>query len=476
LVKAGDVVKKGDVLADGWSTENGKLALGKNMLVAFIPWRGYNFEDAIILSENVMRSDALTSVTIQEFKCEVRDTLIGPEEITADVPNITEEAKINLDEYGVIRVGAYVESDDLLVGKVSPKGEREFTPEERLLQAIFGDKARDVKDTSLRVPAGIEGTILDVQILSRRLEDAIYKKEIETRQGNIKKKYAVLIEKIKSSNLSTEEKKKEVSRARKQEQAETNKTERGDELPHGVLRVVKVCIAQRRNVSIGDKLSGRHGNKGVIAKIAPVEDMPYLEDGTPVDIVLNPLGVPSRMNVGQILESNLGWAAKILGYEAITPPFDGATIEEIVKELEKAGLPGNGKVKLIDGRSGEEFDEKITVGYIYMMKLHHMVEDKVHARSTGSYALITQQPLGGRTQFGGQRFGEMEVWALESYGAAYTLQEILTVKSDDIPGRRELYEAIIKGNKLPKPSIPTSFDILIKELNALCLETNFLWL
>jgi len=415
IVKEKDEIEDGDVIADGAATSGGELALGRNILVAFMPWRGYNFEDAIIISEKLLKDDVFTSVHIEEFEIEVRDTKLGPETITRELPNISEELVKNLDENGVIRTGAHVEPDDILVGKVSPKGETELTPEERLLKAIFGEKAADVKDSSLRVPAGTSGVVVDVKILSR---------------------------------------------------------ESGDELPHGVLQVVKVYVGGRRNITIGDKLSGRHGNKGTIAKIVPEEDMPYLSDGTPVDMVLNPLGVPSRMNVGQILETHLGWAAKKLGVRVVTPVFEGATVDEIKSMLKEAELPDDGKTVLYDGKTGEPFLEKVTVGYIYMMKLVHMVEDKIHARAIGSYSLITQQPLGGKAQFGGQRFGEMEVWALEAYGAAHLLQEMLTVKSDDIIGRKRLYEALIRGDNPPSPGLPASFGVFLRELNGLCLETE----
>lgn len=474
LVNPGDVVRKGDILADGYATKNGRLALGTNILVAFMPWLGYNFNDAIIVSESLLWDDKFTSVTIQEFQCEVRDTLVGPEEITRDIPSVPEEALAHLDEHGIVRIGAEVDYDDILVGKVSPKGEREFTPEERLLQAIFGEKARDVKDTSLRVPPGSYGYVIDVQILSRKGEDSLYKSELERRTELIKKRTESLTKQVKSLDIDAKTKSSYIRKLKKEEDVELDKLIRGDELAHGVLKTVKVYMAQRRNVMIGDKLSGRHGNKGVVAKIVPREDMPHFEDGTPVEIILNPLSVPSRMNIGQILEANLGLAAKALGYEVITPGFNSATIEEIVAELKKAGFAADGKAVLYDGRTGERFHEKITVGQIYMMKLNHMVEDKIHARSTGSYTLITQQPLGGRAYFGGQRFGEMEVWALEAYGAAYTLQEMLTIKADDVPGRRELYESIIKGRKSPEPRVPASFNVLIKELNSLCLDTLFL--
>ncbi len=415
LVSKGDKVKKGDVLADGPLTDKGDLALGRNLLVAFMSWRGYNFEDAILINERLLKEDILTSIHILEYEVEARDTKLGPEEITRDIPNVGESALRNLDERGIIRVGAEVKEKDILVGKVTPKGETELSPEERLLRAIFGEKARDVKDTSLRVSHGEYGKVIDVKEFSR---------------------------------------------------------EAGDELPSGVNKLVKVWVAQKRKISVGDKLSGRHGNKGVVSRIVPEEDMPFLEDGTPVDIVLNPLGVPSRMNIGQILETHLGWAVKKLGLHVAVPAFDGAKEEDIEEYLKKAGLPENGKVYLRDGRTGERFNNPVTVGYIYMLKLIHLVDDKIHARATGPYSLVTQQPLGGKAQFGGQRFGEMEVWALEGYGAAYTLQEMLTVKSDDVIGRVKTYEAIIRGENIPTPGIPESFKVLIKELQSLALKVQ----
>jgi DNA-directed RNA polymerase subunit beta len=473
-VKCGDVVKKGDLIADGHATCDGKLALGQNLLVAFMPWRGYNFEDAIVISEDLLRRDIFSSITIQEFETEVRDTTVGPEEITSDIPNVTPEAVRNLDEHGIVRIGAEVEPGDILVGKISPKGEREYSPEEKLLQAIFGEKAQDVKDTSLRVPSGVSGIVIDVRILSRKSEDHWFIREVESRKQEIKARTSRMIKILQESGLEKRELEKQIAKIKKEEKIALDKCERGDSLAHGVLKRIKVYIAQRRNVMIGDKLSGRHGNKGTIAKIVPREDMPYLPDGTPVDIILNPLGVPSRMNVGQILETHLGWVAKVKKFEAVTPVFNGITIDEIKRELRKINLPENGKVTLFDGRTGKPFTKQVVVGYIYMMKLSHMVEDKLHARSIGSYALITQQPLGGKAQAGGQRFGEMEVWALEGYGAAYTLQEMLTIKSDDIIGRRRLYESIIKGTKLPEPREPLSFNVLLRELNALGLVTELI--
>ena len=422
IVNIGEQVKRNQVIADGPSTDEGELALGRNILVAFMPWEGYNFEDAIVVSQRLVRDDILTSIHIEEHEVEARSTKLGDEEITSDIPNVQEEVLGDLDEVGVIRVGAKVEAGDVLVGKVTPKGETELTAEEKLLRAIFGEKAREVRDTSLKVPHGESGKVMDVKEFSR---------------------------------------------------------EAGDELSPGVNQLVRVNVAQRRKIREGDKLAGRHGNKGVIAKVLPIEDMPFMEDGTPVDMMLNPLGVPSRMNIGQVLETHLGWAAyegfKTEGPDYVTTPvFDGATEDEIVKALKKAGLPPSGKTRLYDGRTGEPFDNDITVGYIYMLKLIHLVDDKIHARSTGPYSLVTQQPLGGKAQFGGQRFGEMEVWALEAYGAAYALQELLTVKSDDVVGRVKVYEAIVKGENIPEPGIPESFKVLVKEMQSLGLDVEVL--
>ena len=417
LVKVGDQVEEGQVLADSYSTDNGELALGQNILVAFMPWEGGNYEDAIILSERLVQDDRFTSIHIEKYECEARDTKLGPEEITRDIPNVGEEALADLDENGIVYIGAEVGPQDILVGKITPKGETELTAEERLLRAIFGEKAREVKDSSLRLPSGEHGKVVDVAVFSR---------------------------------------------------------ENNDELLPGVNKMIRIAVAQKRKISVGDKMAGRHGNKGVIAKILPVEDMPFLPDGKPVDIVLNPLGVPSRMNIGQILETHLGWAAEALGLHVATPVFDGAREPAIKKALLEAGLPESGKVMLRDGRTGKGFEQNITVGYIYMMKLHHLVEDKIHARSTGPYSLITQQPLGGKAQFGGQRFGEMEVWALEAYGAAYILQELLTVKSDDVMGRVQTYEAIVKGEDIQPPGVPESFKVLIKELQSLGLSVEVL--
>ncbi len=417
IVWVNQVVKAGEVIADGPSTDNGELALGRNVLCAFMPWEGYNYEDAILVSEKLVRDDLYTSIHIEEYECDARDTKLGPEEITRDIPNVGEDALKDLDERGIIRVGAEVRPGDILVGKVTPKGETELTAEERLLRAIFGEKAREVRDTSLRVPHGESGKVVDVKVFSR---------------------------------------------------------ENGDELPPGVNQLVRAYVAQKRKLSEGDKMAGRHGNKGVIARIVPDEDMPFLPDGTPIEIVLNPLGVPSRMNIGQVLEAQIGWAAKVLGYNIATPVFNGALESDIVESLREAGLPTDGKIQLRDGRTGEPFDNEVTVGCLYMLKLAHLVDDKIHARSTGPYSLVTQQPLGGKAQFGGQRFGEMEVWALEAYGAAYTLQEILTVKSDDVVGRVKTYEAIVKGENVPEPGVPESFKVLIKELQSLGLDVRVL--
>ena len=417
IVTEGEEIKAGDVIADGPSTDQGEIALGKNILVAFMTWEGYNYEDAILISEKVMMDDVLTSIHIVEHESEARDTKLGPEEITADIPNVSDEQRRDLDEEGIIRIGAEVRSGDILVGKVTPKGETELSSEERLLRAIFGEKAREVRDTSLRVPHGEEGIVVDVKKYSRQA---------------------------------------------------------GNELSPGVNEVVRVYIATKRKINVGDKLCGRHGNKGVVSRILPEEDMPFLPDGTPIQLVLNPLGVPSRMNLGQVLEVHLGLAAKKLGWHVATPVFDGASDGEIIEALQKAGYPKSGKLHLRDGRTGNYFDNEVTVGYMYMLKLHHMVDEKIHARSIGPYSLVTQQPLGGKAQFGGQRFGEMEVWALEAYGASYTLQEMLTVKSDDIIGRVKTFESIVKGENIPEPGIPESFKVLIKELQSLSLDVKVL--
>lgn len=415
IVRKGDRVEKGDIIADGPSTQKGEMALGRNTLIAFMPWEGYNYEDAILISEKLVKEDAFTSVHIEEHEAEARDTKLGPEEITRDIPNVGESALKNLDDRGIIRVGAEVKEGDILVGKVTPKGETELSAEERLLRAIFGEKAREVRDTSLKVPHGEEGIVVDVKVFSR---------------------------------------------------------EQGDELKPGVNKLVRVYIATKRKISVGDKMAGRHGNKGVISRILPEEDMPFLPNGEPVEIVLNPLGVPSRMNIGQVLETHLGMAAEALGLYVKTPVFNGALEEEVEDMLEKAGLDRDGKTVLYDGRTGEAFSNRVTVGYMYILKLHHLVDDKIHARSTGPYSLVTQQPLGGKAQFGGQRFGEMEVWALEAYGASYSLQEMLTVKSDDVVGRVKTYEAIVKGDNVPEPGVPESFKVLIKEMQSLCLDAK----
>ena len=417
IVKKDQVVKAGDVIADGPSTELGEIALGKNILIAFMTWEGYNFEDAMLLNEKLVIDDVLTSLHIEEHESEARETKLGPEEITKDIPNVGEDMRKNLDDRGIIRIGAEVTSGDILVGKVTPKGETELSAEERLLRAIFGEKAREVRDTSLRVPHGETGIVVDVKVYTRA---------------------------------------------------------NGDELSPGVNQVVRVYVATKRKIQVGDKMCGRHGNKGVVSRVLPVEDMPYLDDGTPIQIVLNPLGVPSRMNLGQVLEVHLGLAAKKLGWKVATPVFDGASDQDILDALSEAGYPTNGKLRVRDGRTGEAFDNPVTVGYMYMLKLHHLVDEKIHARSTGPYSLVTQQPLGGKAQFGGQRFGEMEVWALEAYGASHTLQEILTVKSDDVIGRVKTYEAIVKGENIPEPGIPESFKVLIKELQSLALDVKLL--
>ena len=417
VVQKGEVVKAGDILADGPATKNGEMALGRNVIIAFSTWEGYNYEDAVLISERLVKEDVYTSIHIEEYDCECRDTKLGPEEITRDIPNVGDDVLKDLDENGIIRIGAEVRPGDILVGKVTPKGETELTAEERLLRAIFGEKSREVRDTSLRVPHGEAGTIVDIKIFTR---------------------------------------------------------ENSEELAPGVNQVIRCYIATKRKISVGDKMAGRHGNKGVISRILPEEDLPFLPDGTPVDIVLNPMGIPSRMNLGQVLEVHLGMAARALGWKVATPVFDGAKETDIMDALEEAGYPRDGKLTLYDGRTGETFDNRITVGYMYMLKLHHLVDDKLHARSTGPYSLVTQQPLGGKAQFGGQRFGEMEVWALEAYGAAHILQEILTVKSDDVVGRVRAYEAIVKGENIPEPGIPESFKVLIKELQSLCLDVKVL--
>jgi DNA-directed RNA polymerase subunit beta len=590
VVREGDRVIKGQVIADGPCTEHGELALGRNVLVAFMPWRGYNFEDAILISEKLVREDYYTSVHIEEFEIEARDTKLGPEEITRDIPNVSEHALRDLDESGVIRIGAQIKHGDILVGKVTPKGETQLTPEEKLLRAIFGEKAGDVRDASLTCPPGIEGTVVDVRIFSRkgqekderakliegeyvakleknlgdeiriltderlkRLDGILGGKEVladlhdERTNKRLLTKAAILdretIERISTKNLKRiryadkdprvneqideieEMTSRQIEVLRKITNEKVAKLQKGDELPPGVIKLVKVYVAMKRKLSVGDKMAGRHGNKGVIARILPEEDMPYLPDGTPVEIVLNPLGVPSRMNVGQILETHLGWAAHALGKKIAdlikantdaaytrelmkkefagtaalrqllelddetllrvgagmergiwfgTAVFDGAREGEIKALLASAGLPSSGKTALFDGMTGEQFEQPVTVGYIYMLKLSHLVDDKIHARSIGPYSLITQQPLGGKAQFGGQRFGEMEVWALEAYGAAYILQELLTAKSDDVYGRTKIYEAIVKGEAAIEPGVPESFNVLIRELQSLCLDVELI--
>jgi DNA-directed RNA polymerase subunit beta len=578
-VKQGERIAKGDVVADGASTDLGELALGQNMLVAFMPWNGFNFEDSILISERVVGDDRFTSIHIEELTVVARDTKLGPEEITRDISNLSEAQLARLDESGIVYIGAEVEAGDVLVGKVTPKGETQLTPEEKLLRAIFGEKASDVKDTSLRVPSGISGTVIDVQVFTREgierdkrsqsiIEDELkrYKTDLSDQMrivesdtferlerlitgktvnggpkrlakgAKVTKDYLASLERLDwfDIRLANEEAAAQLeglkdSLAQKRREfdamfeAKRKKLTQGDELPPGVLKMVKVYVAVKRRLQPGDKMAGRHGNKGVISKIVPVEDMPHMADGTPVDIVLNPLGVPSRMNVGQILETHLGWAAKGLGarigelvkqakllearklierlYDMsgkeeemlsrftdeellmladnlkegvpfATPVFDGAAEAEITGMLEMAGLPTSGQVKLYDGRTGEQFDREVTVGYMHMLKLHHLVDDKMHARSTGPYSLVTQQPLGGKAQFGGQRFGEMEVWALEAYGAAYTLQEMLTVKSDDITGRTKVYENIVKGDHKIDAGMPESFNVLVKEIRSLGIDID----
>lgn len=500
LVKLGDHVEAGQAIADGIATKDGELALGKNVLVALMPWRGYNFEDAILISERLVKIDAFTSIHIEEFNIEAAETRLGNEEITRDIPNVSEEALKNLDEEGIIRIGAEVGPGDILVGKITPKTDSEPSPEERLLRAIFGEKAGDVRDTSLIVPPGVEGIIIDVHVFARkdrgrktkeektkemakiRELKAYYKQEVEFLQVEKTLRLSQVLgidkKKVEKYDFSDNEEAKilaasfdeQLHELLAEEEQEIEKVRRGDELPTGILKRVVVYVATKRKLSEGDKLAGRHGNKGVVARIIPEENMPYMPDGTPVDIVLNPLGVPSRMNVGQILECHLGWAAKTLGMKVSCPVFDGAKEAEIKELLKKAGLPKDGKITLYDGYSGEPFDQRVTVGYMYILKLIHLVDEKIHARSIGPYSLVTQQPLGGKAQFGGQRLGEMEVWALEAYGAAFTLQEMLTVKSDDVSGRTRIYEAIVKGEQRLTHGTPESFNVLIKELQGLCLD------
>lgn len=535
LVKKGQKIKKGQVIADGPSTKNGELALGRNVLVAFMPWCGYNFEDAILISEKLVKEDIYTSVHIEEFEIGARDTKLGKEEITRDIPNVGEEALKNLDEDGIIRIGAEVKPGDILVGKITPKSETELSPEERLLRAIFGEKAADVRDASLTVPSGTEGIVIDVKVFARKekprteqekaeekrvlkeLSDYYRKifRDLEIQKDN-KIREVLLNKKMKGNIINlrnqeilipadvniTEEMlellketnyeyiqvedpvfdedlskvlfwyRKMLEENEVKENRDVENFRKGDELDPGVIKQVKVYIASKRKLMVGDKMAGRHGNKGVIAKILPEEDMPYMPDGTPVEMVLNPLGVPSRMNVGQLLETHLGWAAKILGLHMVTPVFKGLTEDQIKQYLAKAGLPESGKVRLYDGRTGDAFDQEVVVGYIYMLKLNHLVADKIHARAIGPYSLVTQQPLGGKAQFGGQRFGEMEVWAMEAYGAAYALQELLTVKSDDVQGRTRIYESIVKGDNSLEAGTPESFNVLIKEMQSLCLDVR----
>ena len=536
IVHKGDRVKAGDVIADGPATDQGELALGRNVLVAFMPWGGYNFEDAILVSERLVKDDRYTSIHIEEFEVQARDTKLGKEEVTRDIPNVSEEALKDLDESGIVRIGAKVKAGDILVGKITPKGETQLTPEEKLLRAIFGEKAGDVRDTSLTVPPGIEGTVVDVRVFSRRGVDkddrakSIEEEEVAGLEKDYQDEIAMvemerdqklknllvgktlvqdLMDPVKRDRLSKKGDKidrpdldnlswHELKKIRIKEdegladtikrienladdqiaffdrmlEERVGRLRRGDDLPPGVIKMVKVYVAVKRKLSVGDKMAGRHGNKGVVSRILPEEDMPYLPDGTPVEIVLNPLGVPSRMNVGQILETHLGWAARALGLWVASPVFDGATEEEITAHLAQAGLPQSGKTHLYDGRTGKPFHQQVTVGEIYMLKLAHLVDDKMHARSIGPYSLVTQQPLGGKAQFGGQRFGEMEVWALEAYGAAHTLQEMLTVKSDDVEGRNRIYEAIVKGENFLEPGTPESFNVLVKELQSLALDVE----
>jgi len=537
IVRKGQRVQVGDIIADGPGTDQGELALGRNVLVAFMPWGGYNFEDAILVSERLVKDDRFTSIHIEEFEIQARDTKLGKEEVTRDIPNVSEEALKDLDESGIVRIGAKVKPGDILVGKITPKGETQLTPEEKLLRAIFGEKAGDVRDTSLTVPPGIEGTVVDVKVFSRRGIDkderakSIEEEEIARLEKDYQDEIAMVemerdqklknllvgktsfqdlvdptnklkrltkkgdrIERDDLDNFSWNELKK-IKVKEDENLAQTikriedladeqigvydgmfeerkSRLRRGDDLPPGVIKMVKVYVAVKRKLSVGDKMAGRHGNKGVVSKVLPEEDMPYLPDGTPVEIVLNPLGVPSRMNVGQILETHLGWAARALGLWVASPVFDGATEEEIKEHLKQAGLPTSGKTVLYDGRNGRRFHQEVTVGQIYILKLAHLVDDKMHARSIGPYSLVTQQPLGGKAQFGGQRFGEMEVWALEAYGAAYTLQEMLTVKSDDVEGRNRIYEAIVKGENFLEPGTPESFNVLVKELQSLALDVE----
>jgi DNA-directed RNA polymerase subunit beta len=532
-VTKGQAVKEGDFLTEGYATKDGELALGRNLKVAFMPWKGYNFEDAIVISERIVREDLFTSIHVEEYELEVRDTKLGEEELTPDIPNVSEEATKDLDQNGIIRIGASIKEGDILIGKITPKGESDPTPEEKLLRAIFGDKAGDAKDASLKAPSGTEGVVIDKKLFQRAKKDknakirekALLEKTEKIHEKNIAELQEILLGKLQtllkdktSAGVSNNFGEVIIGKGAKfnaknlasidyqnvnplgwtgdahtdelinqllhnynikyNEELGRYKREKfnisiGDELPAGVLKLAKVYLAVKRKLKVGDKMAGRHGNKGIVAKIVRQEDMPFLEDGTPVDIVLNPLGVPSRMNLGQIYETVLGWAGQKLGVKFATPIFDGATTEEIAAYIEKAGLPKFGHTYLYDGETGERFHQKATVGIIYMIKLHHMVDDKMHARSIGPYSLITQQPLGGKAQFGGQRFGEMEVWALEAYGAANILQELLTIKSDDIVGRAKTYEAIVKGDNIPRPGVPESFNVLVHELRGLGLDLKF---
>ena len=533
IVRKGDRVTKGQILCDGYATEKGELALGQNLKVAFMPWKGYNFEDAIVISEKVVREDIFTSLHIEHFELEVRDTKLGEEELTNDIPNVSEETTRDLDEHGVIRVGAWVKEGDILIGKITPKGESDPTPEEKLLRAIFGDKAGDVKDASLKAPPSTNGVIIDKQLFARAKKDKVQKSSEKDMLSKLEDEHKIILNElitrlvdkllqlvkskqckgvrsvyndilIPSGSKFSQQVLRNIDYAsvdysnwtddssinnliarllhnysiKVNEEVGRFKREKfnisiGDELPAGVLKLAKVYMAKKRKLKVGDKLAGRHGNKGIVSKIVRMEDMPFLEDGTAVDVVLNPLGVPSRMNLGQIFETVLGWAGEKMGVKFSTPIFDGASKEEIDGYIQKAGLPSLGQTYLYDGETGERFHQQATVGVIYMLKLSHMVDDKMHARSIGPYSLITQQPLGGKAQFGGQRFGEMEVWALEAFGAANILQELLTIKSDDINGRAKAYEAIVKGDNLPEPNIPESFNVLIHELRGLALDIKF---
>nr|MBP7643452.1 DNA-directed RNA polymerase subunit beta [Saprospiraceae bacterium] len=533
IVRKGDRVSKGSLLCEGYATENGELALGQNLQVAFMPWKGYNFEDAIVLSERVVKEDIFTSIHIESFELDIRDTKLGEEELTSDIPNVSEEATKDLDENGIIRIGAWVDEGDILIGKITPKGETDPTPEEKLLRAIFGDKAGDVKDASLKAPPSTSGIVIDKQLFARAKKDkfqkvqekelltklddehaikvnelrttlidklmillgdstsegvfSIYKEELVSKGGKFTPKVLKEIDyfSVDYSNWTKDAKINESLakllhnfNIKMNEELGRYKREKynisiGDELPAGVLKLAKVYLAKKRKLKVGDKLAGRHGNKGIVSRIVREEDMPFLEDGTPVDIVLNPLGVPSRMNLGQIFETVLGWAGKKLGIKFATPIFDGASLDEIAGYIEKAELPHLGQTYLSDGETGDRFHQQATVGVIYMLKLSHMVDDKMHARSIGPYSLITQQPLGGKAQFGGQRFGEMEVWALEAYGSSNILRELLTIKSDDIIGRAKAYEAIVKGENIPEPNIPESFNVLVHELRGLALDVKF---